>query len=480
MSATTDLVLAKRLTGSPNVYLQVINSYLTRRLLVLAILAFGLIAGLPVFVSILSDETPREAAMGGIFLIFPAMFLGAHLKQQLATPEASLVPGYRFPHLAVGAFLLVVPVSMGILLAAATGGSAAGHVTIQLSAWVAVFGIMANANTVGVIYFFGLFAAMFAGPLRMAVFEIQDGQRTALMLSLLSTAAAMAVRMFYQLSKLTEEDPSYAAVMPMNMWDLKAAEMRRRQRALWQQPGWNTKRFQWFLLGASRRLEQLTQRAGVGRRERIRLWQLAVDWPQGIVFTAIMACLVELTPLQMMGGANPKTAESFAGLMSFPLMWSLMLSWMCWLPQVQRWARLGYESLRPVTRRDWVVENGLAVLRTIVTLQVVWLVIQIPILFVWFREFITSPILAAAAVYLLSAHVMIFGCGALSASLGSMFWKMVGMIVLVMICQATWTFMGATNVLQTNAVVVASMAMLCVGVAATAYAFRRWCRIDLA
>ncbi|MCA9082741.1 MAG: hypothetical protein KDA81_01730 [Planctomycetaceae bacterium] len=479
MSGTPDLILAKRLTGSPSVYFQVINTYLTRRLLIFTTLGFGFLYGMPLLPMLLNGGKPDDAAMASLVLIFPAMFLGAHLKQQLATPEAQLVPGYRWPHLAVGAALIIVPVVLGMTVAAITGSSMFGCVTVQLLVWNVTYGMMAQPGPFNVVFLLCLFATMFVGPLRMALFQILEGQRIELTFSLLSATAALSIQLFYQLSRLTEEDPLYAAVMPMNPWDLKAAETRRRSRAMWQSESWNTRQFQWLLLGPVHKLERLTQRAGVRRRERIQLWQLAIDWPQGIPMTVFLTLMMELVPLLMMQSERPTTDDAFAGVLAFPMMISLMLTWMSWFPHVQRWSRLGYESLLPVTRRDWVLENGLAVLRTAAIQQVVWLVVQFALLVIWFPQFIASPVLVTAALFLLSAQVLIFGCGAWVASLGSMLWKMTGMIFLVMIAQGAWATMATQKLNLTGTIAAVCCTMAATGFVATAFAYRRWCRIDL-
>ncbi|MEZ6125653.1 MAG: hypothetical protein R3C49_21115 [Planctomycetaceae bacterium] len=356
-----------------NRYVQVLNTYLTRRLLMLASVGMLAISVLPIAVWWLvgkAGSADSRQSMFGFFLAFPAMFLGAHVKQQLATHEASLVPGYRGPHLVVAALTFLVPVLCAFVAAPAAGGSIVGHASLLLLVCLMFFHLMAApSGWNGVVVAF-IYLPMLITAFRLVVQQVLEGKLPGLAWCLLSAEAAIGVLLFHRLANLTEDDPSYGDVIPMNAWDMRAAEVRRRNRAQLQK---SPKMMLTLIAAESKRLDKLTAEPATSRRQRVALLQMAGDWPISLMSVFVMIIVMESLPLlapRVVDRLNPITTnDALAMALVWPIMLSLGVAWALWLPQSQRLSRLGYESLRPSSRREWVQENGLAIIRNTLRMQ---------------------------------------------------------------------------------------------------------------
>lgn len=466
-----------------NRYAQVLNTYATRRLLMAAIVGTVVMCLIPIVAWWAVGRTGpmnRMRSIFGLFLAFPAMFIGAHVKQQLASHEAELVPGYRRPHLVVGALTFVLPVLFAIVAAPAANGSIVGHASVLLFVFLASFQVMAEGSRLSGLFLGAAYLPILVPQLRIAGQQLLDGSLPGLAWSLLSAEAAIGILLFHRLANLTEDDPSYGNVMPMNTWDMRAAEVRRRNRAQLQK---SPKVMLSLIAAESRRLDRLTATPATTRRQRVSLIQMSGDWPTSLVFISLMLFLMEGVPLVAPLVASKKlsiaSASEFATALSWPLMLSLAIGWVLWLPQSQRWSRLGYESLRPSTREDWVQENGLAIIRNTLVMQMIWIFVQVVLLFTFLPAFATSPAIVNGLIYLAGAHLVIFGAGAWIASFGSMFWKLVGFACLVGLMQPSWLMISSYSLTYSWQIPFIAATCAVLGVVLTRSAYRRWCRIDL-
>ena len=467
-----------------NCYVQVLNTYVTRRLLLAVILGTLAICLIPVVAWwFASDAGPMDSvqSMFGVFLAFPAMLLGAHLKQQLATPEASLVPGYRRPHLIVGALTFLLPVIFAALVAPSANGSITGYASILLLVFLVFFKITADASRLGSLAMAALYLAALVPQLRIAVAQLLAGNLPGLAWCLLSAEAAFGVLLFGRLASLTEEDPSYGSVIPLNSWDMGAVEVRRRNRAQLQK----SPRVSLSLLARqSRKLDQLTSAPATTFRQRVALQQMSGDWPVNRMAIGVMLILMEGIPLLLPLVSSITVSDfssdiKFARALAWPLMLSLGIGWVLWLPQSQRWSRLGYESLRPSTRSGWVMENGMAIIRQTLAMQVVWGLVQVVLLFAFLPGFASSPVIANGLIFLTGAHVAVFGAGAWISSFGSTFWKMVGFMVIFGLGQPSWLLLSSYALRFNWQIPLFALTCAAVGIVLTGVAYRRWCRIDL-
>ena len=233
----------------------------------------------------------------------------------------------------------------------------------------------------------------------------------------------------------------------------------------------------------ARRLDRRTAQPADTRSRRVALLQMAGDWPANLMSVLLMLVVMECVPLMMQQVYYNKdlitTAEGFSKALNWPIMLSLMSAWTFWLPQSQRWSRLGYESLRPSTRKEWVLENGLALIRNILAMQVVWLLVQVVLLFAFLPAFATSPVIANGLIFLTGVHMVMFGAGAWVASFGSTFGKLVGFIIAVSGLQPSWQAMSSFALSYSWQIPLLAAICAVIGVLLTTLAYRRWCRIDL-
>ncbi len=429
-----------------NRYVQVLNTCLNRRLLIAAMLGTTFICLIPIVPWWVVDtaQVDKPHSLFGLLFAFPAMFIGAHVKQQLATHEASLVPGYRRPHLVVAALMFLTPILFAVLAAPTANNSIVGHVALVLLVCLACFNFTANPSDLGALVLAAVCLPIFAHQMGIAIAmeQILAGSLPGLAWCLLSAEAALGILLFHHLANLTEDDPSYGSVMPMNAWDMRAAEVRRRNRAQLQR---SPKVLLSIIEGESRRLDRMTAEPAKTRRQRVSLLQMSGDWPVNLswvlLIMTVMGGLPLLIPRILNNSHLITTAEGFARALAWPMMLSLGMAWVLWLPPSQRWSRLGYESLRPSTREDWVLENGLAIIRRTLTIQLGWVLVQVILLFTFLPAFATSPAIANGLIFLAGIHVAAFGAGAWISSFASMFWKLVGFSLMFGLSQPVWLVM---------------------------------------
>ncbi len=357
-----------------NPYVQVLNTYLTRRLLMVGMLGATFTRLLPITIGWLWGEPNAMPPIFLFFLAVPAIMVGGHVKQQMACPQANLMPSYHRRHLTVAGLMFLVPVLCGVLTAIVVDGSALGHVTLLLFVCLAFFQVSTYGNGFSGLVIGALSLATLVPQIRLAVQQMLAGQLPGLAWSLLSAEAAFAVLLFQRLANITEDDPSYAAVMQMN-----ALETRRRVQR--QRP---PKDFLSQIEAESRKLDRLTQQSAETRGQRVALLRMAGDGPVNMLSVLLILIVMEAGLLIvrhiLFHKSAVTTAEEFAGGRAWPIMLSLLFALMFWPAQSPRWSRLGCESLRPSTRKAWVLENGLALIRNTLAMQVVWLLVQIGVL----------------------------------------------------------------------------------------------------
>jgi len=457
-------------------YAQVLNTYLTRRLLMGVMLFVAVIMAVLIVSVGLSSRPGTTSVFVGLFgPIFPAVLLGGHLKQQMASPEASLVPGFRTPHLMTAAGLCAIPVVFIFVVAKLSGLSSAGSISVGVFIWLSTLHLMAHPNRIALTGHLVCYLGLFVPPLRGTVEQILAGEQASLAWSLLSIEAAVFVLLFHHLATLSEDDPDYGNVMPMNPWDLRAAEVRRRNRVQWQK---SSRVLLAKLKPISRQLDRLTQQPAKTRSERVALLRMGSDWPSDWRPVLVMLLVMELIPLTL-GGNRIDSTDQFSAALKWPILLSLGMGWFPWIPFIQRWSRLGYESLRPMTRPQWVWENGLAVLRSVLTLQGLWLAVQVALLLIFLREYWMSPVILNGLLFLAGFHVLIFGASAWIASFGSSLGNIIGFSLMMGMMQPALLVIGSTAQRFSWQVPVIAIVSAVIGVGLTVLAYRRWCRMDL-
>lgn len=425
-----------------------------------------------------SDMKPVSFSL--LLLLFPIAglnsYLGAFLKQQMATYRAALIPGYRRPHLIAAALVVLFPLAVLILAAAVSSLPLPGIIgLVTFAAMAGLYG--GNGSQLVAFPCNGFLMATFFFPhLQAAVFEMLNGQQPGMAWSLISTALAGTALLFHRLATLTEDDPDFGKVMPMDPWDLRASAVRTQTRAVMQRSsGINL-----LMTGpASRRLDRITTRPATTLWQRVALLRLSDDAPSNVMSyyaASVMAivCIFRLTPAMSMGDSQPYLREvlmfaALASITQFNLTYS-------------RWPRLGYESLRPMTRQRWVIENALANAFNIAFLQLIVIGVNPLIIVPLLKSNLSLPWFLTASLIFLSSQILLFGLFSWVESFKSMSLNVIiaaggGAAAISLTTEVLKSTSGHPDILMT--LILSGIATV-TGIAFCWMAYRRWCRIDLA
>ena len=455
-------------------YTQVLMTYLTRKWVALYMVGWLVVL---LIVAVLDGfkSSPQPFPVVTLFYFGALQFLGMHLKQQMASPQANLFPGYRRPHLTIAFLWLTGPLVLVALGAWIREASLIGTVVVTFYLWLTYFYLTVWPHRIAIAALvFGL-TTIFVPHLRAVVFDIILGREPLLAWSLFSAEAAAVVLLFHHLATLTEDDPDYGKVTAMNPWDLRPATIRKQHRTAMLKPG----RFRETLYASvSRRLDRITQTPAKTFLRRVALYRMSEDWPTYWWFAvALIACIELFVVKQFL--SRILTEQAFRQAAMIPLTVSAWLSLAVWFTTYRRWGRLGYESLRPATRRQWVWENAVAMLIKLGQVQISWLLIQGSVLLIYFPEFRTSRVLPEAFVCWSGGQVLIFGISAWIASLGSFSLKMSIIGAVLGLMSMMWIPHSFLNGHQSGELwLITGVATGVIGLGMSVVAYRRWCRID--
>lgn len=459
---------------------QVLVTYTTRRLHMLILFVITVSGVVMIYAANAGDRGSGSSDMGLItFLLFPMVmlnqYLGAFLKHQMATYRAALVPGYRTPHLIAAALVVLFPLLVctvtatvrslplpgiiGILAFAAMAGLHGGN-SSQLVAWSC--------------YAF-LIATFFVPHLRAAIFEMLNGQEPGMAWSLISASVAGTALLFHRLATLTEDDPEFGRVMPMDPWDRSAFASRTRNRSLFHQ----RPTFISLMTGAaSLRLDSITTKPARTMWQRVALLRLADDAPMNIGWF-VFATTTAVFMITLMLYSHGTRLQAFALLLS-------LATAVVWIAQLgataSRWSRLGYESLRPQTRRQWVIENGLSIIISGMLLQSSILPLSVNLAILLFGKSLSPELIGCGLLLILSRHILIFGLWFWVASFRSTFLSAIagfGLVLILTPSSITFPY-PSFGWWTTQSLLILSGIVSVAGIALCWMAYRRWCRIDLA
>ncbi len=458
----------------------VLVTYATRRLLMLILLLITVSGVVMIWAAASGNRDSGSSDMRPLLtLLFPIamlnLYLGAFLKQQIVTHRAALVPGYRTSHLIAAALVVLFPLTVFTVTAAVNSLPLPG--IVGMMAIAAVAGLNGSNGSRLVIWLgYGFLMATFLVPhLRAAIFEMLNGQQPGMAWSLISAAMAGTALLFHRLATLTEEDPEFGKVMPMDPWDLRAAASRTRNRNRLQHQA-RSKNF--LTAPASRRLDRITTRPATTLWQRVALLRLADDTPVNLgwfVFVMGMAIVIMSLPLSSHNGFQQV----------FVFLLSIVTAVACIAPlgaTVSRRSRLGYESLRPQTRRQWVIENGLSIIINgmIVHLSIIAFSLIVAILLL--GKALSPQLVVFGLPLVLSRQILIFGLWFWVASFRSTVMHAIGAIGLILILTpSSITFpYPSLDWWTIQSLLILSAIVSIIGLALGWMAFRRWCRIDLA
>ncbi len=462
---------------------QVAITYLTRKMLWLFLLPFGLLSLFSFFERNVPAGNPSQyLAMllpKLMFLMYVGFGLGAHLKQQFANPRSRLLPGFCGVHLSVVMLFFIAVVAWSALPACwVSDVSFLGLSALALHIGAMGLCVGCSPHPAWIVVAILTFCLPASAWGRGLVAEITTGAEPILALSLISAHVASLVLLLNHLVGLNEDDPDYSKVQPFNALDLRAATQRNFQRNVSLNGNWM---LSLLSVSASGRLERATSVPATVSRQRVALFGLGDNWPSPFLMNMLVIVVVELVLLLMGGRDRIQSPASFRSALFAPMMISFALVWAQWVPWMHRWSRLGYESLRPVSRHEWVWENGVAIAKGIAWNQAVVTLIQIVIVAFLFPTFLTELSLWEALIWISGCQVLLFGVCAWLTSHGSLLLVSMVMTPCFVILVAPW--MTSSSPLQiawsVPLTVCLSLVMSLIGAACCRSAFKRWCQMDL-
>lgn len=464
-----------------NRYGMVAQTYFTRKLLLL-FLGFYLLLSIPSFfmANIRTDQFAQEFGMLAPKLFWHAyvcFFFGAHLKQQFANPRARLIPGFAGSHLVVAMLLFVVTVTWSVLPAVGSPNvSVLGFLAIALHLGALALRLGCSPDPIGTAVFFATIGLPMTSVGRALTSEIVTGAEPILAIAMISAHVASLMLLLNHLMRLDEDDPDYSKVQGFNVWDLRASTQRNFQRNVSLSNNWMLN----MIAGsATTRLERATSAPATTTSQRVTLFGLGDNWPSPIWMNQIMIGLMEVVLLQMGGRNSIQTSQDFRAALMMPMFISLSLVMGQWVPWMQRWARLGYESLRPVSRREWVWENGIAIAKTVMLNQAFAILMQVLIVALLLPQFLTDPVLWEALIWFTGCQVFVFGICAWITSYGSillMSGLMGGCSMVLFAPLGTSAIQGSWGI---PLMACLSLVLSLIGVWICRLAFKRWCLMDL-
>jgi len=439
---------------------------------------------------ILVGVLSRKSYMA-MFAFFNACVLGVLLRDNIAHPWASVLPHYRKKHLVVTTLiaLLFLGIPMFAMEFVGTSDIAPTSVAVIFLSCLAAGLWTLHHPIMGFLAFPFLAFAMTSSSSSpvLAAFLAGTNPATSAALVFMSLLALWALA--WRLLALNEDMFEYAIA---RMWgDLLRGRGGQTFRGLF-----NAKTIEDYLaaLPADKRaalhnrdplkspftnLKQLDNLSGYSERnlwQRLQLWRLGTQ-PEltstsvGFLMVLSLICIALSMYLQpdFPSGAGGIVVIFSVGLMTNPF--SIWLSWF------KRRHRLGYESLRPRTRQQFVQELGLAFL---------WDIIGC-----WLGGVLCMGIAAAiwAPELLQVKNITLFICctgvGQFCAYAMEIWFFNRGMIASVScaLCAfmaiAQWMILTMNGSIGVKVNIAIASVLAAASVAMIALAYRRWCRADL-
>ena len=432
-----------------------------------------------------------------MFAYFNACLLGVLLRDNIAHPWASVLPRYRQKHLLVSTlvalFFLGIPMFsmefVGTSDIAPTSVAVIFLTCLAAGLWTLHHPVLGGVLAVPFLVF--AMAHSSSSP-KLAAFLAGTNPATSAALVFISLLALWALA--WRLLALKEDMFEYAIA---RVWgDLLRGRGGQTFRGLF-----NAKAIEDYLaaLPADKRatlqnfdplkspftnLKQVDNLSGYSERslwQRLQLWQLGIA-PTRVstsVGYLMVITLIVIPPMvfipPLVGAEIP--ARDVVVIMSVQVMTNPVTLWLPWFIRLHR---LGYESVRPRTRQEFVRELGLALL---------WDIIQCwlgGVLFMGIAAAIWAPELLQVKNILL--FILGTGVGQLCvyALMGIWLSKLLkrGMVASVscafcpFLAMASWILWISSRIGVELNIAIASV-LAAASVATIALAYRRWCRADL-
>lgn len=292
----------------------------------------------------------------GFFFIYYFGMVVYHLKQQIATPQASLIPGYRVPHLVV-AFVMSFPILVVAPVVATVGFGLPILPILSLTVAfcaLAAWGMCRNSWMALIAAILCMYAP--AAPQVRTLFldrfvtDPSPGNSLAALPVLVMGVVGLALTARRFLA-LREEMPEY----PRTTMSYRSpfSSLGNETRAM-PQVNWDSWWVRWQF---SQNVPELAERAwngtsaGTGFWRRVKHRRAAYNnrvasIPRILLFATLFAFWI---------GVSSRDSMNFVGSFLF-----LVPAYSAFVQQYGRWPMLGYESLRPARRKDFVLENAAA------------------------------------------------------------------------------------------------------------------------
>lgn len=459
---------------------QVLLTYLTRKLFWLFAVLYLLSIPMGVTFSRWGKETAEvfplvlQVFFLGAYLSFG---IGAHLKQQFANPRAKMFPGFARPHLLVGVGAILLLTTASALIAAWPSNiPLLGLMAFILHINSLALWLGANPKPLPLTAFMATVLLLPTSGIGRALFvEITMGREPILAASMLMAHLFGLGVLVLDMAELDEDRLDYERVQAFNMWDMRAGPQRAFNRNVAKSGNWLIRFVSWF---ASHELERATRRVEGRPINRLKLLALGDNWPNPMALNLVIfgAIVLGLVWVGRSWFGNEQIAK---GMLMQGIPMSMAFVWGSWLAWMQRWPRLGYESLRPVSRQEWVWENGVAIAKTMVVNHVIALTLLTGILLAVLPDFASSPKLWQTLVVVTAAQVAAFGLMSWVVSFGSV--MATAFMTAPLVTAPAFGVLAISEKAESAAVIVLCLSAGCIifGVLMSRMAYTKWCRMDL-
>ncbi|WP_020469838.1 hypothetical protein [Zavarzinella formosa] len=431
--------------------------------------------------SFLAGVLSRKSYLA-MFAYFNACVLGVLLRDNIARPWASVLPHYRQKHLVVAALiaLLFLAIPMFAMEFVGTSDIAPTSVAVIFLTCLAaglwtfhhpVMGIL----TLPFLIFVMTLSSPDSGLARFLAGAIPIVSAALIIMSLAALGAFV-----WRLLALNEEMLEYKAARVWGNFfrggsqsfqgriDDYLAALPGDKRATFQNFDWQKNPFA--------NLRQIDNLSGHGERN---LWQRLQLWRLGTAPThafASVGWLVLITFIMMSALLYPQLlpARNMVVIFSVQVMMNPFSIWLFWF---MRRRRLGYESLRPRTRSEFIRELGLAFLRDIIQCWLGGVLLMGISAAIWAPELLEVKNLILFVFCTGAGQLCVYAMGIWSLKQGivsSVSWAFGAFMVM-----AQWMIWVMDGSIGLEANVATASVLMAASVAAIAMAYRRWLRADL-
>jgi hypothetical protein len=449
--------------ASPSRYAQVARTYVHRWPLWLIAVAMGgyfyLLYGSPLTMSTKAERLMLLAALMWI-TAWASGTVAAHVKQQFTDASAALIPGYRTPHLLIGAIaMLFVAVIVPALATPALTFSTPAVVGMALVVAASTAWFLQVQNFTAGIVCNVVWLSLLNRRVVFALGAMLEGQNEVLAAVLIALGLAAFIALWMRLARLHEGMPEYGrrslamalvgpgvpVVRSTDTWFESMLSRPVHTRCIAAANLWN-------------RVRHL-RATGLGR------W----PWLMGALMAGSMIAIPWFT-----GGPNNLGAGAIE---SFVIMLMILPGVATIGHWARRWPAMGYESLRPASRQRFVREVGLAIA---LDLAEAWAAVTLAaLLAVW----VWDP---QAAVELVMSGFLLLATAVSIAMFGVSWWVLrlrnsaLTAVVMVLTGLAPLAPLLAKRFYAgTGWTAPMALGLLVIGALVTFDAYGRWCRADL-